>query len=359
MNLKTRTKINIKKEEIKNILILNLGGMGDILLSTPALRALKSSFPLAKIYLMIVPRVFEAVNELPYIDKIFIFHKGAKIFFNELKTLINLRKKRFDLAINMRTLVSKMSAQKMKLLLDIINPKIKAGRDTEGRGYFFDIKIPETDDGEKYEMEYDIDTVKALGIDVKDRSIDFQISNDSIKKINVLLGKKEIGESDILIGVHPGGKPSHRWPIENFSKAIDTISGRISCKFVITSAPDEASLLKKLKEITNTKIISLGEDLNIKELAAFIKRCNLYISNDTAPMHFAAILKTPLIALFGPGYITRFDPRTISEEAVVFYKKKDCAPCTRIKCNSMVCFKEIFPEEVVDTALRLLKADRN
>lgn len=352
------------KENINynKILIINLGGIGDILLSTPALKALRNFYPQSNISLLVVPRVYDLVKDLPYINDIFVFHFRFKnksfllALFKDLNALLILRRKQFDLAVNMRTLVSKGSALKIKFLLDIIRPKLKAGRDTQGKGIFFDIKIPETDVGQKYEMDYDIETVRSLGIDVQDKSIDFKIDEEDFKKINQILEKEGIGPSDILICVHPGGKPSHRWPIKNFAEVINEISKKIVCKFVITGEKDEVDLGHELMKTTDKRLINFIGQLDLKELGAAIRRCSLYISNDTAPIHIAALLKTPLLAIFGGGDLTRFDPRHISDKTIVLYKKQDCAPCNRTNCDSIKCLKAISPEEVVQAALNLLKA---
>ncbi len=345
---------------MKTILLINLAGIGDILLSTPAIRALRDLYPQAEISLLVTPKVYEIVKDLSYIDKVLTFHigYGGDVPFGKtlrnLKVLLALRRKRFDLAVNMRTLVSKRSAKRIKFLLDIINPKTKAGRNTAGRGYFFDVKIPESEKGQKYEMEYDIDTVRALGGEVIDRSLDFEIGEENIKKINGILGEHSVDEKDILIVIHPGGMPSRRWPVENFSKVIEGIHEKMTCKFVITGGRDEAGLARKLLRGVNVKIISLAGRLNIKELGALIRRGNLFITNDTGPMHIAAILGVPLISIFGPGDITRFDPRNISNKVIVLYKKVECAPCEKVTCKSLKCLKIISPEEVVEAALRIL-----
>ncbi|HEC92087.1 MAG TPA: glycosyltransferase family 9 protein [Candidatus Atribacteria bacterium] len=347
--------------KFKKILIINLGGIGDFLLSTPAIKALKEETDSA-LFLLSSPRIAQFAKKLSYIERVYTFYIGyggavsfSKIFEN-IRTLLKLRKKHFGLAINMRTLYSDKGAKKIKFLLDIINPKLKAGRDTEGRGYFFDIKIPETKIGQKYELEYDIDIVKALGIEVKDRSINFPISKEASEVVRSILEKEGVRKEDILIGLHPGGMPSRRWPVENFSQAIKEISKRIPfSKFVITGGRDETNLGEKLVEITDIKMINLVGKLNIEELGALIKRCSLYISNDTAPMHIAAVLKRPLIAIFGPGDITRFDPRNISDKAKVLYKKVDCAPCEKISCSDLRCLKGISPEEVANLVLHLLE----
>ena len=348
--------------KFKNILIVNLGGIGDFLLSTPAIRTLRRAYPESTLFLLSSPRITQFAKKLNYIEQVYTFYisYGGRVSFSKilenLSTLLKLRKKHFDLAINMRTLYSKKSAEKIRFLLNVIKPKLKLGRDTEGRGDFFDIKISETNIGQKYEMEYDIEIVEALGIRVVDRRIDFPISSEAEDKVNNLLRKEGIESEDTLIGLHPGGMPSRRWPIENFSQVIKEISKRIPfSKFVITGGEDEVNLGEKLTEITEARTLNLAGKLNIEELGALIRRCSLYISNDTAPMHIAAVLKRPLIAIFGPGDITRFDPRNISDKAKVLYKKVDCAPCEKVSCSDLKCLRAINPGEVVDLALHLLE----
>lgn len=342
------------------ILVINLGGIGDMLLSLPALKALKNSCGEPEISVLVTERVYEVVKALPYINEIYKFNIGyggvipfSKIMIN-FKTLLALRKKRFNLAVNMRTLGSKKSALKIRLMLNIIKPGIKAGRNTEGRGAFFDIKIEETFIGQKYEMEYDMEMVKKIGAEAAGRNIELMIDKESENNVKNIFNEKGISREDIVIGIHPGGMPSRRWPIKNFSRVIKEINNKIHARFIITGGKGEADLGEELARVDSAKVINLVNKLKIKELEALIKRCNLFISNDTGPMHFAAVLKTPLIAIFGPGDIVRFDPRNISDKAVVFYKKTGCAPCENTTCDSLECLKEILPEEVINAANSLL-----
>lgn len=343
------------------ILIVNLGGIGDMLLSLPSLKALKNSYPDSKISMLVSPKIYTFVKGLSYVNEVFMFdlEYGGIMFLDKavlnLLTLITLRKKKFDLAVNMRTLVSEKSAKKIKLMLDIIRPAFTAGRDTAGRGYFLDIKVPETDIGEKYEMEYDIDTVGALGVKVLDKNIDLSFEGAVIKQVEKKLASENICPSDVLIGVHPGGMPSRRWKINNFAQVIKSIDNQVKCRFVVTGGADECQLALDLSRISGVEIVNMAGLLTLEELGALIKRCNVYISNDTGPMHIAAVLKTPLVAILGPGDLTRFDPRNISENAAVMYKKIDCSPCNKKECDSMKCLSSIYPEEVIGAVLRFIR----
>ncbi|MBU4305395.1 MAG: glycosyltransferase family 9 protein [Candidatus Omnitrophica bacterium] len=342
------------------ILVINLGGIGDMLLSTPALRSLRQLYPEARISMLTTKKAGEIVKDLPYIDRVYTFelHYGGGIplwrVFHNAMVLFFLRMKNFGLAINMRTLVSKEGAARMRFLLKCINPKKSAGRDTENRGTFFDVRFFETQQGQKYEMDYDIDMIRLLGGGAVQRQIDFFIKKSDEEKVSGLLRNAGISEKECLIGIHPGGMPSRRWPRENFSRLISLLLKDGNCRIVISGGKDERELAEYLRKVNSERVISLADKLTLKELGALIERCALFISNDTGPMHIAAVLKTPQIALFGPGDITRFDPRNISDNAVVFYEKSVCAPCEKVKCDDMECLKQITPGEVTHEALKLL-----
>jgi ADP-heptose:LPS heptosyltransferase len=344
-----------KLENVRNILVVNLGGIGDVLLSTPALRALKDAYPDAEISLLVVPRVAELVRDLSYIDNVFEIEMRWSAVLKDILLLFTLRSRKFDIAINMRTLVTSNSARKMKLLFNIISSRVSAGRDTDGSGDFFGIKIPETRIGKRSEMEYDIETVAALGADVKDRMINISIDKVYADTVDRLLKERGIKKSDRLIGIHPGGRPSHRWPLTNFAKVIEELHRKTPCKFVITGDENEKGLATELARSAAGSAIELAGALNVKELAALIKRCEILISNDTAPIHIAAILKTPVVSLFGPGDVVRFDPKNISDRAVTISKNMRCAPCEKIECKDRKCLDAITVEEVVAAALRFMK----
>jgi heptosyltransferase-2 len=342
-------------EDVRKILVVNLGGIGDILLSTPALRALKERYPVASVSLLTIPRSAEAARDLSYIDKIYTIDLGSGIagIAKDIGTILSLRKMKFDLAINMRTIVSGAGACKMEILFSMIGARVSAGRNTDGRGGFFDIKINEPSFGAKYEMEYDIELVEVLGATPQDRSIDLTVDKIAEERVDEILKNEHFDKGSLLVGIHPGGALSHRWPVENFSKVIDILAGKNRCVFAITGSFDERILAEKIKG-DKSNIINLSGKLNFKELAAFIKRCDLYITNDTAPMHIAAILNTPVVAIFGPGYLERFDPKKISSRAEVLCNKIECAPCARSRCDLIKRLESISPDDVARAAFKLL-----
>jgi len=150
----------------RRILIVNLGGIGDFLLSTPALRLLRSHDPDAQLVFLGVPRVCVYVQTLDLFDEVFslgIFDAGTRRFMlDKIEQIFVvcsvLRARKFDLAINMRSIVSWPSAGKIFLLFYFIRAQTWVGRNTDGKGYFFHIKVPETLRTDTYEMVYDLRT---------------------------------------------------------------------------------------------------------------------------------------------------------------------------------------------------------
>lgn len=351
-----------EKNEIKNILILNLGGIGDILLSVPALRALRQHFSESNIMLLSVSPTAEIINNLGYINQFVSFdfypqRYGLADWRGLIKTLLDLRQKKIDLMINMRTIVSWQSAIKIALVFWFVGAKYRVGRNTSSRGFFLNLKIPEMDIGDKHESEYDMDTISLLGINVTEKEFELKIDSKDRKYIDDIFNNYCIGTEDMIVGIHPGGMPSRRWPVEKFAMVINKLK-EINNKicFVVTGNKEEILLVGKLQKLVSDKLVIIAGKTNPKQLAAMIERYNLLISNDTGIMHIAAVLQKPQIAIFGPGDLIRYNPAKISSNAVVLRSRIDCLmPCNKYDCDTLQCLKKVTPEEVVNAAKNILK----
>lgn len=346
----------LSKENIKKILVVQLGGIGDLFLSAPALKALREHYPQATLTMMITARSKMINSYFPYIDEIRMLDMqyGGVVRLNKIwhiiSTLYKVRKEKFNLAINLRSISTKTSARKMKALLGFIHPDITAGRDTEGRGYFYDLKIPETDTGQKHELEYYEEMMRALGVSISDRRPHLDVSPASEQRVKEMLGKEGVLEQDILIGLHIGGAPANLWPLENYAQVVEILARESRCHFVLALGQSEKPIADRFLGLVSAKIINFTGKLELGELIALIKRCSLFISNDTGPMNLAAILQVPLVALFGPEEPGHFSPAFISDRAVVLYNQVDCSPCFKKLCASQKCLRAITPAEVVKAA---------
>ncbi len=340
--------------DYRSILVINLGGIGDVLLSTPALRALHERFPRARLDLLVVPRCRELLSGLTYLNGIYTLERSnpARLLGNIL-TLRALRQRRYDLGLNMRTLVTNRGARFIKLLLSAIRPSLTAGRNTCGRGVFFNISIPEELPGERFEADYDQSLVESLGAAIRDRSLDLTIAAQQHARAEKIIRASAHPER-MNIAVHPGGKPSHRWPLERFALLMRRLAERFDARFFLTGDRNEKKLCAALARRSAVQATDLSGALSLKELAALLLRCRLLITNDTGTMHLAAAQSVPLVAIFGPGYLKRYDPRVLSAQSRVVFTETPCAPCDRTVCADARCLGGISVEQVLNETLRAL-----
>jgi ADP-heptose:LPS heptosyltransferase len=143
--------------------------------------------------------------------------------------------------------------------------------------------------------------------------------------------------------------------LASYASLIGMLQKKIACRVVVTGGPGEEALCEALRKAAGAQVIDRVGKLNFKESVALISKCRLFISNDTGPMHIAAILGVSLVAIFGGGYLTRFDPRKISSRAVVLRYPVSCAPCDRPVCASLKCLRDILPDDVAKAAFKLLE----
>ncbi len=344
-----------------SVLVINLGGMGDVLLSSPALRALRMHLSEGLLWMLVSRRASEMARYLGLADGVSVLDVGYGGVTSPLGAvsalgeLLSLRRRRFDLAVNMRTLASGAGAWKMRLLLGFIDASATAGRNTEGRGCFFDVSVPEpASGGVLHESRYDAALVEACGVAVADTSIVLPPPGEEAWRRLVSLLPES---SRPLVGVHPGGMPSRRWRLERFAGVTRRLHEKTGCSVVITGGKGERDLARHLETmLEGIPVRSLAGVLDLPMLVALMERLALFITNDTGPMHVAAAAGTPLVTVYGPGDLVRFDPRVVSPSARVVRGLAPCAPCERVYCESMLCLDTVSVDAVCAAALDLLTA---
>lgn len=348
----------------KNILVVNLGGIGDAVISIPFLRNLKRSFPRARVTALVSKRASEVLKGIPYIDEVIpydlqglrwmdaVLHSEG--FFAALRFLFNLRKRGFDLAVNLQPHTSFVSAVKMAVVFYTIGARVKAGRDTMGRGFFYQIKAYESSISEVYETEIQKRLLEGIGGHGWKMELELSVHPEDDAFVCELLRREGVGEEMPLVAINPGSDyPTKRWPVENFIKVVEGLSQTYPLRFLVVGSNGERPLGLRIKGMVPEVVVLSGET-TLGQLAALLKRVSLFITNDTGPMHMALALKVPTIAICGgPSFHKGFFPPDI-QNAVVIRKDVDCSPCLKRRCDEMKCLKLIEPGEVVDAASALL-----
>jgi len=343
----------------KRILVVKAAGIGDLILAVPALRALRARFPDAAIDLLATPKCKDLLKHCPYLDDIYVIRTQGmanrikvKDLWDILSLLYRLRKKRYDLLINLYHLFSDRGAFRMKILCKAIKAGLTAGRNTDGRGGFYDLSIFDSWDDPSYEqrheVELNLDVVNLLGAFDPGDGPEFFVDDRDRASLQKVLDRQGIssGEGPCIILNIGGDAVYKRWPEEDFAVLGDLLSERISARLILVGGEEDRFVADGVITKMKARAADLVGRLRIPELAALIETSDLMVTNDTGPMHLAAALRIPVIALFGPGKPGRYGPYGPEGFHVVIHHPVSCSPCADFTCTERECMRKIRPEEV-------------
>lgn len=335
---------------MEKILIVNVNWLGDVLFSTPLIKAVRREFPEAYIACMVVPRCREILELNPNLNEIIIYdedgtHKG---FFGKLKLISYIRSKKFNTAI----LLHRSFMRAFIVFLAGVNKRI--GYYTKKRSFLLTeaLRMPPE---ELHRVDFFLNLGKSLGISASDRNYEFFISDEHRQMVKSLLNKEGIADKDVLIAINPGGNwEPKRWPKENFAALADKLTERINAKIIITGAKKDLPLAETISSAMRAKPVIACGKTSLKELASIFERANLVIANDSGPMHISVSMGTSTIALFGPTSPKITGPLG-KGRFVVLQEGVDCEiPCYDLSCGDYRCMEAITVQNVVEVAERLL-----
>lgn len=332
-----------------SLLIINLGGVGDLLLSTGAVAAARAALPRARIDLLTVDRCGAFMRTYGLFDTIYTV-PDTRSPGDAVRTLMALRHNRYDIAVNMRTITGWVGGVKLRVLMKLIGARSTAGRNTNGYGSFLDTRIPETLVTDQPEYLIDADTIRALGIPVTDPApLPVPVSDDDRAAAQALIAAAGVGQDTAIIVIHPGGEPSRRWPAHHFIELIRRLRAGRPCACILTGSVGERQLCAAIAAATGATNLA-GATATIGVLAALMGQCRLCIANDTGAMHVCVAVGTPGVFLFGPGQIARYRPFRASAQHAIIRGTAPCAPCDRATCRELACMNAISVDDVYAAA---------
>ena len=350
---------NTRENQYKRILVVRTDRIGDVLISTSVVKALRDNYPMSYIAMMVSPYTKDIVDGNPYLDSVIIFDKDKKHkgLFATLDFSRRLKNMGFDVAIILHPTV------RTHLICFLAGIRERIGYDRKAP-YFLTTVVKHTKQhGMRHEIEYNFDLLKPLGISEANKELYMPIKARSEHFVDEALKEAGVTPQDRLIAINPTSScVSRRWPINKFAELIDMLSMSFRVKILIVSDAIHGAISKELASLTKTRPIDLSGRFNLSELASLFKRCSLVISNDSGPVHMAVAVKTPVISIFGrnqPG-LGPVRWRPLGDTDVFLHKKTDCAPCLAHNCvNNFKCLEAISVEEVLSCAARLLNRSQH
>jgi heptosyltransferase II len=350
----------LAQKTIEKILIVRLSSLGDVVLTTPVIEALKNEFPQSRIFFLTKAQYSDVLRNDPRISSLLEFdpqgrHKGFSGF---LRLLSELKSHDFDLMVDLHAnwrsfLVRRLTKSKIKL---------KYNKRWFSRWMMVYFKFLRTKP--IHTMDSYLEVLKNLPIDTSDKRPLLFLSKNDVEFMEHFLLEEKVRKDDIVVGIHPGARwETKRWDEEKFKQVCQVLTERYNYKIILMGDAKDMRLIERIrKDIPNTKLIqAVGWSLG--KFMSLIKRCDGLITNDSGPMHMAQALQVPVVVIFGPTH-PKLGFAPTGFDNVVLCANVECSPCSlhgEKKCRkkNRLCMDLIQPEMVVEAVESLIEKEKS
>lgn len=331
----------------QNILVIDFGQLGDVVLSLPALRSIRERFPRAQITVAVGKPGGEVVNLSGYADLTMVVDRVALrdgfkplSIFRVFKLLKDVRGRKFDFVIDLHSL----SETNLLGFLSGAPKRLYSRRHGRSLEYLsnFQPKPPAEDEHPKRHLiDRYLDVLIPLGVKDADRIPRLKTRAQDDAAVEQILQREKVNAGTPLVGLFPGaGHPGRRWPLEKFSDLADYFMRNDGVRVLVFAGPEEHVLVQEMRSVFPPTTLILDR-LTIPQLSAALARLAVFVSNDTGPMHLAVAVGTPVVALLDRPTPNSFVP--IEEHHRVIYSRT---------------IKEITTDQVYEVARGLLAGSR-
>ncbi len=338
---------------VRRLLVRGPNWIGDAVMCEPALAALRGLFPEAEITLLVKPVIASLLGNHPDVDRVMVYEdRGRHAGLTGKWTLAGeLRRQQFDLAILFQ------NAFEAALLAFLAGIPRRHGYATDGRSLLLSEPIARPEETKiGHQVEYYLNLLKPLGVSGPVTRPRLFLSEQEERATGKKLAEAGLAENEVILGLNPGSTygSAKRWLPERFAETADRLARDCGGRWVVVGARGEEALGRAIADSMAAKPLVLSGQTSIRELMAVIKRCRLFLTNDTGPMHIAAAFGVPVVAVFGPTDHRNTSPfgtgHAIVRHAV------DCSPCLLRECPiDHRCMTRVTADEVHQAAVQQLK----
>lgn len=335
----------------KRILIVNVNWVGDVITSTPFIRAVRQAYPEGYIAALIHPRTKEVLEGNARLNELIVYDEEFRhnSILGKLELANYLRRKHFDTAFMLHRSFTKA------LIVYLAGIRERIGYAVKNRSIILTRAAAEPPAG-THKVEYFLNLARAYGITPKDLSYEYFVSPLDEARVRYLLESEGVRTTDKVVVLCPGGNwDPKRWPGNNFARLADSLVKHLGARIVIAGAKKDIGLARNIAGMMNHPSIITAGRTTLKELGALLARADLVVANDTGPMHMAVAVKAKTIALFGPTSPEITGPYGSGEWRVMRGSAPDCAvPCYDEGCRDNLCMNAIKVEQVTQAAMEML-----
>lgn len=338
----------------KNILLIHIAGIGDFIEALRSIKAVKEWHKESRLVLLVSDKIYHYAKKLPFVDEVYEWktNKGRAFSLrgvkNYIKTVMNLKRYNFDLFINFQEIASVKGMVLMMFLEKFLRPKVSVGRNTSGRGKFFDIKLGDNFDMKKSQSEFYMELVKLAGVENVPQRIEFLYNFSFEKELNFSLDK--------VVGFGIGSEwKSRLWEVDSFVKVIKYFRKRnyyILLFGVNREFEYGQQIIRSFENEEQKYFVNFCGKTTLEELIWLVSKCKVVVATNSLVMHIAANVGVPVVGLIGAGNPYRDRPYGDGSKMSLLWKSVGCNPCYYYECplktDKMKCMKLITPEEVVE-----------
>ena len=283
-------------DQIKRILIIRLAPLGETVLTTPVIRALRQHFTDAYIAYMVAPTREGLVSANPHLNEVITYQSSVP------KLIHQLLQRKFDMTVILQPTF------RLVLLTFLARIPFRVGFETNSGGKrLLNASVP--NNTAQHETQRYLDVVRAIGIEVANDEPEVFVDEKGKAWRDDFLQNQNLNDGRPIIGLNPGAATSYRrWSADNFASIGNMFHDTYDAHIIITTGPNEGELAQQImKQMAHSPTVV--KDITPMQLSALLQRCHLYISNDTGPMHLSVAVKTPTIALFGGSNPAQWGPK--------------------------------------------------
>ena len=324
-------------KNVNKILLISLSCIGDVILTTPVMKALKDNFPGAKLTVVVGPTAAPLLKCHDWVDSIIVYeNKGRHAGLGGAARLVGeLRCSKYDLVVDLRN--------------SAITYFLRARYRVAAHG----AHIKNQKLQKRHAIDRHLDVLESAHIHPTTRDMLITIPPDAEKKVAAVLKARGMEAGGNLIAIYPGaGSPHKLYPVEKFQAVLGMLKEKDDNRYAVIGSEADRPICEALAREAGGRAVSLAGELDILETGALLQKCRLLISNDSGPMHLAAAIGIPVVAIFGPTNADRYGPRGDNHRIV--WRREPCNPCKSPECGHESCINEIPPETVAEAARRLL-----
>jgi lipopolysaccharide heptosyltransferase I len=361
------TKMLIKPDKI---LIIRLSAIGDVLRTLPAFHIIRKNFPEAYIAWVVEEASRDILEAHPGIDEVIIFPKkdlaakikSPKTFPQGIKQFLmftqEIKKKKFEVAIDFHGLF------KSGIISFLSGAKDRVGFTkpfTKEMNFLFNNRRFSLDSDKMNRIDRNITLTEKLGLNIKQGPPDIYIPDKDSEFIQKFLKQNRIEPERPLIAIHPGTSPStpyKRWDAYRYAVVADKVIESSAAQIIFTWANEEIEMVKEIIGLMKYNAIVAPETENLCQLAEIFRCSDLYVGSDTGPMHLAAFVNTPVVAIFGPTDHVVNEPYRYTPH-IVIRKEIKCAPCRKKNCTDRDCMNGIKESDAIRAINIMLGSFKN